>query len=161
MARALVVGCGCSGRALGRELRDRGWQVRGTTRGPGLDEIEGAGLEAVVADPERPGTILELVGDVTVVVWLLGSAEGGDELLRAIHGPRLERLLEALVDTPVRGFAYEVTGSVPDALLQGGRAQVERAAETWRIPFGLLEADRSHDDWAARAADAVVSVVER
>jgi len=43
MARALVVGCGCRGRELGRELRERGWQVRGTTRGPGIAEIEDAG----------------------------------------------------------------------------------------------------------------------
>ena len=38
---------------------------------------------------------------------------GEREELAAIHGPRLERLLEKLVDTPVRGFAYEDEGSVP------------------------------------------------
>ena len=108
MARALIVGCGRRGRALGNELAARGWQVRGTSRSDaGLEAIDHAGLEPALADPERPGTVLDLVGDVAVVVWMLGSADGGREELAAIHGPRLERLLEKLVDTPVRGFAYE------------------------------------------------------
>ena len=94
----------------GRELRERGWQVRGTSARAGLEAIEAAGLEAAVADPDRPGTVLELCGDVTVVVWLLGSARGEPELIAAIHGPRLERLLEKLVDSPVRGFVYEAAG---------------------------------------------------
>ena len=108
MARALIVGCGRRGRALGNELAARGWQVRGTSRvDSGLEAIDHAGLEPALADPDRPGTILELIGDVAVVVWLLGSADGEADELAAIHGPRLERLLEKLVDTPVRGFAYE------------------------------------------------------
>ena len=65
---------------------------------PGLDAIAGAGLEPAEADPDRPGTILELSG-VAVVVWLLGSATGERRTVAAIHGPRLERLLEKLVDT--------------------------------------------------------------
>ena len=105
MARALIVGCGCRGRALGERLAESGWAVRGTTRSEGsLEAIEAAGIEAAVADPERPGTVLDLVGDVTVVHWLLASAGGEPETVEAIHGPRLERLLEKIVDTPVRGF---------------------------------------------------------
>ena len=54
MARALIVGCGCRGRELGRELIEAGWQVRGTTRDPAkLAEIEAAGIEAMIADPDR------------------------------------------------------------------------------------------------------------
>src|SRR6185437_12339807 len=107
MARALIVGCGCSARALGSELRDEGWEVRGTSRTEeGLVPIEEAGIEPARADPERPGTILDLVGDVTVVLWLLGSAKGSSESLAGVHGDRLEALLERLVETPVRGFVY-------------------------------------------------------
>ncbi len=95
MARALIVGCGCRGRELGRRLLAEGWAVRGTSRREeGLAAIEAAGIEPALADPDRPGTMLELVGDVAVVFWLLGSAEGEAEELAAIHGPRLERLLE-------------------------------------------------------------------
>jgi uncharacterized protein YbjT (DUF2867 family) len=156
LARALIVGCGCHGRELGGELTTRGWQVRGTSRDPvRLEAIEAADLEAVPADPDRPGTILELCGDVGVVVWLLGSAAGEPEDVEAIHGPRLERLLEKLVDTPVRGFAYEAAGSAPAALLEGGREIVERAGETWRIPVTALSGNRFEPGWAGAAADAV------
>ena len=131
MARALIVGCGCSGRALGSELRDEGWEVRGTSRTEeGLVAIEAAGIEPARADPERPATILDLVGDVTVVLWLLGSATGSAEELAAIHGPRLEGLLERLVETPVRGFVYEGAGTVDPKLLEGGAELVRNAAAT-------------------------------
>ena len=139
MARALIVGCGCRGRRAGEALLAEGWAVRGTSRREqGLAAIEAAGIEPALADPDRPGTILELVGDVAVVLYLLGSAQGEPEALAAIHGPRLERLVEHLVDTPVRGFAYEMTGSVGEEVLAGG-AEILRAAErTWRIPVAIL-----------------------
>ena len=131
MARALIVGCGCRGRELGGRLLAEGWAVRGTSRRQeGLEAIGAAGIEPALADPERPGTILELVNDVAVLVLLLGGARGSEEELGAIHGPRLERLLEHLVDTPVRGVVYEGTYS---------GAEILRAAEhTWRIPVRTI-----------------------
>ncbi len=141
MARALIVGCGCRGRALGRALLEEGWAVRGTSRREqGLAAIESAGIEPALADPEHPATLLELVEDVTVVHWLLGSATGDAENVAAIHGPRLERLLEHLVETPVRRFVYEAFGSVDPGVLEAGAAVVERAARTWRIPVEVQRA---------------------
>ena len=142
MARALIVGCGCRGRALGEALLADGWAVRGTSRREeGLAAIESAGIEPALADPDRPGTILELVADVALVVWMLGSAEGDPELLATIHGSRLERLLEHLVDTPVRGLVYEACGSVPDPVLEGGAAAVREASARWRIPAVVVDSD--------------------
>lgn len=131
MARALIVGCGCRGRELGGRLLAEGWAVRGTSRRTdGLEAIEAAGIEPALADPDRPGTILELVNDVTVLVLLFGSLSGSEEELAAIHGPRLERLMEHLVETPVRGVVYEGT--------EAG-AEIARAAErTWRIPVEIV-----------------------
>ena len=130
MARALIVGCGCRGRELGEGLLAEGWAVRGTSRRTdGLAAIEAVGIEAALADPDRPGTILELVNDVAVLVLLLGNARGGAGLLAAIHGPRLERLMEHLVDTPVRGVVYEGT--------EAGAEIVHAAARTWRIPVRI------------------------
>jgi nucleoside-diphosphate-sugar epimerase len=138
VARALIVGCGCRGRELGAVLHEQGWEVRGTSRHEeGLAAIEATGIEAALADPERPESVLELVGDVAVVRWLLGSAVGSAENVAGIHGPRLERLLEHLVETPVRRFVYEATGSVDAKILAGGAALVERAAATWRIPVEI------------------------
>ena len=163
MARALIVGCGCSGRALGSELRDEGWEVRGTSREEeGLAAIEAAGIEPARADPGQPGTILDLVGDVTVVLWLLGNAKGSSEDLAAIHGPRLEGLLERLVDTPVRGFLYEGAGTVNEKLLQGGAALVRNAQETWRIPVAVTETSRDHGPaWVEELETKVIELLAR
>jgi len=134
VARALIVGCGCRGRELGERLLADGWAVRGTSRREeGLAAIEAAGIEPALADPDRPGSILELINDVAVLVLLLGSAEGSEEQLAAIHGPRLERLMEHLVETPVRGVVYEGA--------EGGAGVVRAAARTWRIPVELVAAE--------------------
>ena len=136
MARALIVGCGCRGRLVGSQLIADGWAVRGTSRREeGLAAIEAAGIEPALADPDRPGTILELVNDVAVLVLLLGSASGSEEELTALHGPRLERLMEHLVETPVRGVVYEGTNR--------GFQIVREAERTWRIPVEVLSEDRS------------------
>jgi uncharacterized protein YbjT (DUF2867 family) len=160
LARALIVGCGCRGCELAAELTAIGWQARGTSRRPaGLEAIGAAGIDAALADPDRPGTVLELCGDVAVVIWLLGDAVGGPESISAIHGPRLESLVEKLVDSPVRGFAYEAAGSVdPEALSEGVRI-VERAREIWRIPVALLSEDRREPGWAGRSAAAIAGLL--
>jgi hypothetical protein len=157
VARALIVGCGCRGRELGELLRDRGWEVRGTSRdADGLRAIEAAGLDAAEADPDRPGTVLELCRDVAVVVWLLGSARGEPDSIAAVHGPWRVRLLEKLVDSPVRGFAYEDPG---DAGPDGGREIVERAAATWHLPVTMIVGIREADGWEERAADSVAGLL--
>lgn len=139
MARALIVGCGRRGRELGQELLAQGWAVRGTSRREGgLAPIEAAGIEPALADLDRVGTVLDHVADVAVVYLLLGSAAGEEEAVAAIHGPRLESLMEKLVDTPVRGVVYEASGSVDADVLAGGGAIVERAAATWRIPVEVV-----------------------
>jgi uncharacterized protein YbjT (DUF2867 family) len=160
VARALIVGCGCRGQELGQRLRASDWQVRGTSRDPGgLAAIEAAALEAAMADPDRPATILELCDDVAVVVWLLGSAVGASDLIAAVHGPRLERLLEKLVDSPVRGFAYEASGAVDDHHLAAGREIVEGAARTWRMPIAVLDRDRADQGWAEWAQSTVTGLL--
>jgi uncharacterized protein YbjT (DUF2867 family) len=147
LARALIVGCGCRGCELGSRLLAKGWAVRGTSRHrEGLAKIEAAGIEAAPADPDRVGTVLELVGDVAVVYLLLGSATGGAEAVEAIHGPRLERLMERLVDTPVRGVVYEAVGIVDRAVLAAGAEIVRAAGRTWRIPIEVVDEEGSKRD---------------
>ena len=153
MARVLVVGCGCRGRALAEALRAEGHAVRGTTRsGDRLAAIEAAGVEGVVADPDRLGTIMGQLAGVTVVCWLMGTATAAPEL----HGPRLETLLERLVDTPVRGIVYEAAGTVEPGLLAGGAESVRAAAERWRMPAEVVEAEPAdHAAWLAAMRAAV------
>ena len=125
-----------------------------------MDAIEAGGLEAAEADPDRPGTVLDLCGDVAVVVWLLGSAAGTDDAISAIHGPRLERLLEKLVDTPVRGFAYEAVGSVDpsDCWQAAGRSSSGRGRRGGsRSRFSPQRATRP--GWAVTSAEKVAGLL--
>jgi hypothetical protein len=163
MARALIVGCGCRGRLVGRRLLAKGWQVRGTSRyEDGLAAIEAAGIEPAIADPAHPDTVLELVGDVSVVLWLLASAAGERQAISAIHGSRLERVMERLIETPIRGFVYEMKGSVDPILLAHGREVMEATGDTWRVPISMVFVDPSDPhDWAEVMADAALGLLDR
>lgn len=161
MARALIVGCGCRGRELGRELLDLGWQVRGTTRREdGLAGIERAGIEAVIADPDRIVTIIDRIEGVTLIFWLLGHAAGEPEAVAAIHGDRLERLLEEIVDTPVRGLVYELAvGLEPEDAVRALEL-LRSAGERWRIPFEVVDAaPGDHRNWLEGILAATVELV--
>ena len=157
MARVLIVGCGCRGRGLARRLADEGYAVRGTTRDPSRTaEIEAAGAEAAVADPDRLATLVPQLAGVSAIYWLLGSAEGAPEL----HGARLRTLLERLVDTPVHGLVYEAAGSVDDGLLASGATVVREAATRWRIPAEVVDEDPSaHSEWLSAMTAAVARVL--
>ena len=135
--------------------------MRGTSRSDaGLTAIESAGIEPASADPDRPGTVLELVHDVAIVAWLMGSAAGDPDAIDAINGFRLESLLEKFVDTPVRGVVYEAEGSVGADRLAHGAELVEAASERWRIPARILRADPGeHEIWADRACEAITSLL--
>ena len=142
MARVLIVGCGCRGRALGAALRADGHAVRGTSRDPGrAAEIEAAGLEAAVADPDRLGTIMLALPGVSVVCWLLAGATG--PTATDLHDARLRTLLERLVDTPVRGFVYEAGP---------GAQAVHDASARWHLPVEVVPA--AEDPSALRTAVA-------
>lgn len=159
MARALIVGCGCRGRRLAAALIEDGWMARGTTREEArLEEIAATGADAALADPDRVASVLDLVGDVTLVYWLLGSADGRPDAVAALHGARLERLLEELVDTPVRAFVYEAAGSVGEKRLMAGTTIVRSASARWRIPVEVVEAPpEPPDPWR----DAMLAAAKR
>jgi len=117
-------------------------------------ELETAGIEGVVADPDRLATLVPVLGGVTVVCWLMGSAVASPE----VHGDRLRTLMEHLVDTPVRGFVYEAAGSVDAAVLERGAQIVREASERWRIPVEVVSADpAAHEAWL----EAMKGAVER
>jgi nucleoside-diphosphate-sugar epimerase len=141
VARVLIVGCGCRGRALARELRAAGHAVRGTTRdAANADAIAQAGAEPYVGDPDRIATLMEALTGVTIVVWLLGNVAVAD-----LHDGRLRMMFEKLVDTPVRGFVYEGTA---------GEALARARASTWNIPLEVL----APGDDAAGAVNRLLGV---
>jgi hypothetical protein len=152
VARVLVVGCGCRGLSLAGALS--GHALRGTTRSPArAAELEAAGIEGVVADPDRLATLVPVLEGVTVVCWLMGSAVDSPE----VHGARLQTLLEHVVDTPVRGFVYEAAGSVDATALARGAQIVREASQTWRIRGEVVTADpAAHDQWLEAMKEAVL-----
>ncbi|MFL5895140.1 MAG: hypothetical protein ACJ76Z_08495 [Thermoleophilaceae bacterium] len=157
MARILIVGCGCRGRALATALIEAGHPVRGTTRLPeALGAIEAVGAEAVVADPYRLATLMPHVANTSALVWLMGSAAGDD--VEALHGARLQTVLERLVDTMVRGLVYEAAGTVADDVLREGAAAVRAARTRWHMPTEVVDADPGDQPvWL----DAMLLAVER
>jgi hypothetical protein len=143
--RALLIGGGRPGLALTRRLAADGHAVRFVTRHAGFaPEIEAAGGEPFLGDPDRIGTLRYALDNVTVLLWLLGRAPDGD-----LHGSRLTMMMERTIDTTVRGVVYEGTAA--------GAAEVERMATYNEIPHAILTVSRDDEEaWV----DAVLAAVD-
>ena len=157
----LIVGCGCRGRRLARDLIGEGHSVRGTSRDPArLGEIEAVGAEAQVADPDRLGTLLPLLQGVSAVCWLMGSASASADAVGALHEPRLRSLQEKLVDSPARGLVYEAAGTVDSELLAAGATLVRELGATFRMPVEVVtEQPGDLEAWAAAMGAAVAALL--
>jgi hypothetical protein len=161
LARCLILGCGCRGLSLAREIRALGHAVRGTTRDAARrSQLAAAGVEPFVGDPDRIATLAPALQHVTVACVLLGSATGTPEQLAGLHGTRLDMLLERMLDTTVRAVVYERSGTIADEILAAGAERVRYACERSLIPFGLIDADPSdHERWPEQAAATVQSAL--
>jgi uncharacterized protein YbjT (DUF2867 family) len=157
MARVLIVGCGCRGQQLARQLRASGHAVRGTTRTPDRQtEIEAAGAEPVIADPDRVGTLIPAFAGVTVMCILLGSATGTPDHLTALHTTRLDMLLQRTIDTTIHGLLYEAAGTVDVDLLATGAELVTKKCEQSNIRYALL---KSEAHWLTEATGAIEALL--
>jgi uncharacterized protein YbjT (DUF2867 family) len=146
-----MVGGGCAGLDLARELIAEGHAVRAVTRRPeARAAIEAAGAECWSGDPDVVGTLRYALDNVTVLLWLLGSARGPADKVAALHGSRLRMMLDKTADTTVRGVVYEAVGAVGPDLIAAGVEELRHARRTNEIPYTLLE--RGRDDRAAWVA---------
>ncbi len=160
--RALIVGGGARGLALGERLRARQDAARIVTRKPERRaEIEAIGAEYLDGDPDRIGTLRYACENVTILVWALATATVTDEeRVHALHGSRLEMMLERTIDTTVRGVLYEAQGTLPAEVLATGREVIERMCRKNEIPFAVLEADPADPQrWAAAADEAIAGLL--
>jgi NADP-dependent 3-hydroxy acid dehydrogenase YdfG len=155
--RVLLIGGGCRGLALARALVGDGHAVRAVTRGEDRRaEIEAAGAECWIGDPDVVGTLRYALESVTILVWALGTASGPDDAVAALHGSRLEMMLSKSIDTTVRGIVYEGAGTVAPAVLEAGAGEVRRACELHEIPFEILTTVPADGDaWAIAARGAI------
>lgn len=154
-----MVGGGCRALDLARELRGEGHAIRAVTRTEDHREaIEATGAECVIADPDRIGTLRYALDNVTLVLWLLGTASG--ENVAELHGARLEMMLWRTIDTTARGIVYEAAGTVDPEALAAGRELVERFAGYNEIPLRIIEADPSdRAAWVTAARSAVAELL--
>src|SRR4051794_4286843 len=143
---------------LARELVAAGHIVRGTTRDPArVAAIEAAGAEGVVADPYRLATVMPLLDGASAVLWLMGTANGSADSVEAVHGTRLESMLELIVDTHARGFVYETGGVERELGVHAARC----AAEVYEMPIAVLDTDPGdHARWLADARQAALRLLE-
>jgi NAD(P)-dependent dehydrogenase (short-subunit alcohol dehydrogenase family) len=159
--RALVVGGGsCRGLALTRTLAADDHAVRVVTRTEARRaEIEAAGGECWIGTPDAIGTLRYALDNVTVLLWLLGTAEGGD--VAALHGSRLTMMLERVTDSTVRGVVYEAAGTVGEERFAAGAHEIREAHRKNEIPFRLLEADPrgEQDAWLEATLELVTSLL--
>ena len=159
--RALIVGGGCRGLELARGLIAEGHAVRAVTRTEARrPAIEAAGAECWIGDPDVIGTLRYALDNVTVLLWLLGTATGDRERVAALHGRRLRMMLEKATDTTVRGVVYEARGAVGADVLAGGVDELRLAHRTNEIPFALLDADPAdRGPWLEAAGEAIGSLL--
>ena len=155
-----MVGGGCRGLDLARDLTAEGHAVRAVTRSEARRAaIEAAGAECFIGDPDVVGTLRYALDNVTVLLWLLGTARGPAEKVAALHGPRLRMMLEKTTDTTVRGVVYETAGTVDPAVLRAGVEEMRHARRTNEIPFALLDAGRADGAAWVRAARAAIDTL--
>jgi threonine dehydrogenase-like Zn-dependent dehydrogenase len=161
VARCLIIGCGCRGQMLARALVGQGHAVRGTTRRPErAREIEAAGAESAVGDPDRLGSLVGALDHVSVALILLGSAGGNERALAELHGPRLQALLTKMIDSTIHGVVYEASGTVATDLLEAGRSATLAFGERARARVALLEADPAdREGWLEEALSSVEAVL--
>jgi hypothetical protein len=138
-----MVGGGCRGLALARSLVAEGHAVRAVTRSESRrGELEDAGCECWIGDPDRIGTLRYALENATVLLWLLGTVDVAE-----LHGSRLEMMLERTVDTTVRGVLYE--GRI-------GEAVVQAAHDRHGFPIAFLDADPGDvEPWVADARSKI------
>jgi hypothetical protein len=146
--RALLVGGGRPGLALTRALTRDGHAVRFVTRHEAFrPEIEAAGGECYLGDPDRVGSLRYALDNVTVLLWLLGRAPEGE-----LHGSRLTMMMERTIDTTVRGIVYEGTDD--------GAIVVQTMASYNEIPHAILTVGRDDEDaWVAAVLEAIDGVL--
>jgi uncharacterized protein YbjT (DUF2867 family) len=140
VARLLIVGGGCRGLRLAEAAGREGHAVRIVTRAEDRrPEIEAAGAECWIGDPNRLGTLRGVLDGVTIACWLLGGASGPEEQLVALHSDRLRAFLESAIDSTVRGLIYEAAGSsTPAGALAEGERIAQEIAQRNSIPLAVL-----------------------
>jgi len=122
--------------------------------------IEASGAECLIGTPDRLATLRGALDGVTIACWLLATARGSQEQVRALHGSRLQAFLGQAIDTTVRGFVYEAAGTVSGEALAEGERIVRAITSRNAIPAAFVRADPGDPDaWLDDACAAIGSLL--
>lgn len=143
--RALIIGCGYVGAALGAELARQGHEVFGIRRAAeGGAELTTAGIKPLVADITKPADLAALPGPFDWIINCVSSSRGGVEEYRAVYLEGTRNLIEWLsaLPAPPKKFVYTSSTSVygqTDGSQVKESSPTEPASETSRL---LVETEK-------------------
>ncbi len=105
--KALIVGCGYVGTALGAELARQGHQVHGLRRGQtGEEALKARDILPVLADITRRASLDALPRDFEWVVNCVSASGGGAEEYRRVYVEGNRNLVDWLQGSGVSKFVY-------------------------------------------------------
>jgi len=141
--RALIVGCGYVGLALGAELARLGHHVVGLRRTATAEaEANAAGIELLIGDITEPADLDKLEPAYDWVANCVASSGGGSENYQAVYVNGTRNLLGWLAAAPPKKFVYTSSTSVYgqiDGSVVTETSPTEPTTETANI---LLETER-------------------
>jgi len=153
---------GNRGLSLAQALIHDGHAVRVVAGDPSRRvDVEDVGAECFVGTPERLATLRGALEHVAVACWLLADVDYQDgDLVKALHGSRLEQFLSSAIDSTLRGFVYDAAGSVPAEVLEEGERIMWETVTRNSIPAAVVRAGAEEEVWIAQVRATVTRLLE-
>jgi nucleoside-diphosphate-sugar epimerase len=151
----LIIGCGYLGERLGSLLRHRGERVFGTVRSQArAAEIEGRGIEPVIADVLGPDS-LRTLPPADRVFYCVGFDAAARRTRRAVYVDGLRNVLERLPSS-VKRLVYASSTGVYGQTAGEWVDEESPACPMHESGMVCLEAERCLLGWASTAKSSVV-----
>ena len=157
MARVLIVGCGDIGLALARQLLTEGHHITAVKRRPLVEPV--IGLDLVLADATRSGSLASLPRDVDQIFVILTPGQRDERGYQAVYEQGLENLLGHFAERCEGGHAgpHWIFVSSTSVYGQNAGEWVDESSPTEPGSFNgrvLLAAEKIL--WGAGAGNTVV-----